>query len=60
MSAIGQLLAAQVQPGIQRIPIVKGKPWAEQLAAEKLDLVLHLTTRHCLSDQWRSNGSFPS
>ena len=43
MQAVGQLFAAQAQPVIQRIQIVKGKLWAEQLATQKLDLVLNLT-----------------
>lgn len=47
MPTVCQLLAAQPQPGIQRIQIVKGKPGSEQLASQKLDLVLDLTTRHC-------------
>ena len=43
MPPIGQFLAAQAQPGIQRLQVVKSKLWAEQLAAQKLDLVLDLT-----------------
>ena len=43
MVAVSQFLAAQAQPVIQRIQIVKGKPWTEQFAAQELDLVLDLT-----------------
>jgi len=42
MQAVGQLFAAQAQPVIQRIQIVKSKPGSEQLATQKLDLVLDL------------------
>src|SRR6056297_1173026 len=43
MPTVYQLLAAQPQPGIQRVQIAKSKPGSEQLAAQKLDLVLDLT-----------------
>lgn len=42
MQAVGQFLAPQAQPGIQRVQIVKGKPRAEQLTTQKLHLVLDL------------------
>jgi len=54
MVAVSQVLATQAQPVIQRIQIVKGKPWAEQLAAQELDLVLDLTLLPS-----RSGGSRP-
>ena len=59
MAAFSQLLAAQKQPSIQRRQIVKGQPGSEQLATQKLNLVLDLTTRRrpLGSNQWRLNGS---
>lgn len=47
MAAFSQFLAAQQKPGIQRRQIVKGQPGSEQLATQKLHLVLDLPTRHC-------------
>ncbi|RBI66595.1 hypothetical protein DQW77_17950, partial [Roseovarius sp. TE539] len=43
MAAFSQLLAAQQKPGIQRRQIVKGQPGSEELATQKLHLVLDLT-----------------
>ena len=53
-------LAAFFQPTIQRIKIGKGWHELPEPVTRITHILLDLSTRHCHSDQWRSNGSFPT